>query len=334
MSIIPLNFARHANQIHGVNEADCEIVRINNNSYLATTVDSVAEEISLGLYRDPYTMGWVCATASLSDLAAAGVSPLGLLFSTQWGEGVSEEFKKSVFHGFNDALQSASTFLLGGDTGSSRSTVLSSVGIGMSSEQPRTRVGVRVGDYVCVTGKTGRGPALAFRYLKNEPPMAFEEIHFRPRARIEEGKHLQGIATAMIDSSDGLLSALSELQSVNRIGFALEWNPSTLDPLAMAYCEQRKLPLWLLWVGEHGDFELIVTIPPEKLYLAQSLCPCLHVIGRIVEAEAGVTLAASTRKQIDLKSFQSIHSGQSVDPSNIAMQFDKLLAYLKREEFP
>lgn len=350
MSLDPLNLmkylttaARHSSQIHGLNEADSEIVQINETCYLATTVDSIAEEISIGLYRDPYTMGWACAQASLSDLAAVGVSPVGLLFSTQWAEQVNDAFKTTVFQGFNDAVQTANTFLLGGDTGTTHSTVLTSVGLGISSDRPCTRVGMQLGDSLCITGKTGGGSALAFRFLSNEPEAEFEETNFRPCARIKEGKTLRSIATSMIDTSDGLLSALRQLQSVNPVGFHLEWNPNTLDHRAVTYCRRHQLPLWSLWVGEHGDFEILATIPQAKLQLAKKLCPNLNVIGQVVEKKSGVLLTIpeaesptgfKQQKTIHLNFFQSIHSGRCIEKSSIAKQFAELVYFLKHEGFP
>lgn len=334
---------RHPKQIHRLNEADSEILCLDENYYLATTIDSIAEEISTGLYRDPYTMGWVCAQASLSDLAAVGVEPLGVLFSTQWSSAATDDFKKRVFQGFKEALEQAHTFLLGGDSGTTDSIVLTSVAFGVSSEKPCTRAGMEIGDFLCITGKTGCGPALAFRFLKNESESAFKEINFRPSAPIKAGKHLRKIASSMIDSSDGLLSALSQLQSVNQVGFELEWNPNVLDPDAIKYCQERQLPLWLLWAGEHGDFQILATIPEEKLNQAQNLCSDLQIIGKVVEKNAGVSLNISAfhsptgikqQKKIDLNFFQLLNSGNVVEKQSLGKKFENVLTFVKQENYP
>ena len=70
-------------RVNGVHEADAELVDPGamNGHLLAVTTDGVIEEISSGLYDDPYLMGWMLATVNLSDLAAVGADPMGLLVS-------------------------------------------------------------------------------------------------------------------------------------------------------------------------------------------------------------------------------------------------------------
>lgn len=333
------NPPRNPEQSNKLNEADCELIRLNDNSFLATTIDSISEEISSGLYQDPYTMGWVTAQASLSDLAAVGSTPLGVLFSAQWDNQSSVEFKKSVAEGFHDALKDAGTFLFGGDSGTTTSTVLTGVGIGICKNRPVTRLGITPGDYLCITGKTGCGPALSFRFLRNELKEQFPERNYRPQARLQQGQKLAEIASAMIDSSDGLLSSLNQLRFINKISFELQWNPSTLDPRAVKYCEQRDIPLWLLWVGEHGDFELIVTIPPENLSLAKLLSPDLQVIGKAVEGNEEITVnfinnLHEGRKKINMDLTQCLSSGHCIDAKSLSNRLKELIQYLKQENFP
>ena len=333
------NPPKNPNQINQVNESDCELLLLNNSSYLATTVDSISEEISIGLYQDPYTMGWVTAQASLSDLAAVGSSPLGLLFSAQWNDKTSVEFKKNVAKGFHDALNHAGSYLFGGDSGTSTSTVLTSVGIGLCNNRPVTRLGIKPGDFLCITGKTGCGPALSFRFLRNELSEQFPENYYRPQARLIQGQKLVGIASAMIDTSDGLLSSLKQLSMINQIGLELQWNSFTLDERAIQYCEQRDIPLWLLWIGEHGDFELIAAISPDKLSLAKCLVPDLQVLGRAVKAEDEISvdlldIKNKKRIKLDMEFTQCLNSGQNVIATDLSFKLNEIIKYIRKEGLP
>jgi len=343
---------RSPDQLNRIHESDSELIRLpgrEGGQILASTIDSVSEEIAMGLYQDPYTMGWVTAQASLSDLAAVGARPLGVLFSSNWSPRTSVEFKTSVVQGLNEALLESKVALLGGDTGSAGSTVLSSVGLGISPlERPVSRIGIRSGDYLCLTGSVGRGPALAMRFLRGEPLEAIAEQNFRPQARLLEGQILAGIASAMMDTSDGVLTTLKTLQEVNGVGLEIEWNESTLDPLAVQYCISRDIPLWMLWVAEHGDFELVVAVSPEQWSHAQRLCPSLKRIGRAVPQEKGTSAVfrsqeatpgegelALRERKLDLDKTQLLGYGdRPLSLQELSNSLHELINSLREEGFP
>ena len=67
--------------IGSIHEADAELVPLDETRWLAVKVDTVAEEIAAGLYADPATAGRIAVISVLSDLAAVGAEPLGLLLS-------------------------------------------------------------------------------------------------------------------------------------------------------------------------------------------------------------------------------------------------------------
>jgi thiamine-monophosphate kinase len=281
---------RHPHQTHGLNESDCEVVALGNGTYLATTVDTVSEEIESGLYQDPYKIGWVTAMASLSDLAAVGADPVGMLLSAEWGAGWEIGKKAQVARGFSDALRNAGTYWLGGDTGRGRSTVLGGVAVGMCSSQPLSRLGMKEGDAVCVTGSLGNGPALAIRFMLGQNPEAFAESHFEPHARLKAGQALRELAHAAMDTSDGLLQTLNALRLLNGSGLELVWSDEIISEPARRYCIEQNIPLRVLWEIEHGDYQLVAAIPQENLAKAKALVPDLHCIGR-VSREPGIRLS-------------------------------------------
>jgi len=171
---------RSSLQLSALNESDSELIRFSKNTQLAINIDSLSEEISSGLYKDPFTMGWVCTMSTLSDLAATGSQPLGFLISTLWGETTDLKFKQTVFAGINDALNESQCPLLGGDQGRNFKTILTGTAIGKNTPQFLTRCGMRAGDVLAITGKTGAGPALGYRFLMGQPPSEFPETYFRP----------------------------------------------------------------------------------------------------------------------------------------------------------
>ena len=76
---------------------------------------------------------------------------------------------------------------------------------------------------------------------------------------------LNKFSTSCIDTSDGVLSSIDQLMRLNNIGFRFrnDWI-ETLDPTSKHLFTKYNLPLWLLLAGEHGEFELLFSIPEEN----------------------------------------------------------------------
>jgi thiamine-monophosphate kinase len=298
---------RSPNQTHGLNESDSEVLDLKNGTYLATTLDSISEEIAVGLYRDPYTLGWVVVMASLSDLAAVGASPLGFLISTEWDRSFDQERKSRFAVGMADALRECSTYLLGGDSGNTRSSVLTGVGVGICHSKPMSRVGVQPGDWICVVGQTGIGPALAMRFLLGYAESDYPESMFRPVAQLSEGQLLRPFASACMDTSDGIIASLHTLQVLNSVDFDLFWNRDSLASSATQFLETYEIPQWLLWAGQHGDYQLLVTIPPDHIERAKISIPRLYPIGRAVEkGKSRLRLPNEQWMEIDLSQMRHL----------------------------
>ncbi|MBI3557174.1 MAG: thiamine-monophosphate kinase [Deltaproteobacteria bacterium] len=319
---------RHPRQTHGINESDSEVLALGQGRYLASTIDSIVEEIAYELYQDPFTMGWMCATASLSDLAAVGAKPLGLLFSAHWQTDFTLAQKKRAVQGLKAALKAAHTPLLGGDTGQALATHLTGVGLGTCDTRPLSRLGLKPGDVICMTGKMGLGPALGFRRLLGDPSRVLREKDYRPRARVDEGlrlRKLSGVRCAM-DSSDGLASTLNTLCRLNKVGLALQWDERWLEPRAARYCRAMKLPLPSLLFGEHGDFQLVVGVRAEKLASVRRQVPGLYVLGKVLPERSGTTIAGADFKTREID-FNLVAGARKDSLPAITRVFQRMLKY-------
>ena len=234
---------------------------------LIATQDALIEGVHFRLdwisWRD---LGWRAAAVNLSDLAASGADPEGLLVTL--GAPAETEVRNALE--LYEGIAETEVAVLGGDTTQADRLVLSVTAIGRSPRVPG-RAGARPGDQLVVTGPLGAAGA-AFR----------REEFVRPPLRLVEGKELAAHAHAMLDISDGLAVDAGHLarRSGCRIVIDLEHVPladgAELDDL-----------------GFGDDYELLAAVEDPGRF---------RVIGRCEEGE-GVTLTLS-RKPYELGGWQ------------------------------
>jgi thiamine-monophosphate kinase len=119
------------------------------------------------------------------------------------------------------------------------------------------RSGAEPGDGVYVTGRLGRAAAAVARGgLAAVRPGALDPIaegYFRPRARLEAGQRLRGVASSLIDLSDGLIQDLGHICTASEVGAELA---SADIPLADGARLEHVL-------GGSDDYELCFTAPAD-----------------------------------------------------------------------
>jgi thiamine-monophosphate kinase len=258
-------FPRSPFQKNRTHESDAEIVRFSTDpdTLVAITTDSIVEEIALGLYSDPYLIGWMTVMVNMSDLAAVGAQPLGILVS----EVLPTEFPKPSLallqQGIQDACDACGTFVLGGDTNFGGQLILTGCALGaVKDKRHLSRIGCKPGDVLYSTGVLGIGNALA---LSKFAGSAKVDVEYKPTARLKEGKSLLGVASACMDTSDGVIATLDQLMRLNNVGFDLDedWELNLL-PRGKELAESLGIPSWLLLAGQHGEFELLFTVAKER----------------------------------------------------------------------
>ncbi len=318
-------FDRSPAQLNKPHESDAEIIRIEKMN-LAVTTDSISEEIFTGLYDDPYLMGWMIVTVNMSDLAAVGASPLGILISEIIPRDFSIEKLQQLQRGISDACRRYKTYVLGGDTNEGESLVLTGTAIGKTAcKKHLTRIGCRSGDILFSSGKLGNGNAYAISKLIT----ASGPFPYKPDARIEAGRVIRNYASACMDSSDGLIASLDQLMRLNDVGFELNpgWE-NAISRNALSYISNLKIPPWLLLAGQHGEFELIFTIP-EKLidaFLIDAPSGGFEPVelGRVTD-ETGLNIHIYEKNtQIDTKFIRNLPSQIKGD---VKLYLNKLIEY-------
>ncbi len=261
---------RRPGQLNNSQESDAELIPLpcGMHQVLAATTDAVVEEIESGLYADPYLVGWMTVMANLSDLAAVGAEPLGLLVAETIPVDFPGESLGALQQGIADACRRLSTHVLGGDTSFSDRLHTTGTALGIiGGGAPMMRVGCRPGDVVFSTGRFGAGNAFALLSLAGDPSGADA---FRPCARLREGISLREVASCCMDTSDGMLSTLDQLGRLNSVGFILDgvWD-RFISPEAEAIARVKGVHSWALCAGPHGEFELVFAVPTHKVAAMQ-----------------------------------------------------------------
>ncbi|UCD06159.1 MAG: thiamine-monophosphate kinase [candidate division WOR-3 bacterium] len=327
------HFRRSPNQINKLHEADVELVEMSADLdfLLAATVDTVAEEILVGLYREGRTMGWVAISASLSDLAAVGAEPLGIVISASVNAGRSEPLVAQIARGMEEACRSHGVFILGGDTNATPDTSLTSCALGLVPRNKyMTRIGCKPGDIVFATGRMGMGNGLGFVRLTGCPAVLFPEADYRPKARLKEGQLIRDYASCCMDTSDGLFTTLDQLMRLNGLGFLVncDWE-KLVTPEIFTLCAKTQTPPWAMLAGPHGEFELVFTVPPDRMIAfneraeKEDLNPLR--IGEVQQQSQLTLLLPSSKKvEIDMSVLRNLLQNVSGDLKKYVTEF---LAY-------
>ena len=307
-------FSRSPLQINGLQASDAELVRLpgEHGQTIAITTDSIVEEIESGLYSDPRLIGWMTVMASLSDLAAVGAQPIGMVISEVFPETYSPDAIDALQSGIRDALSACGTFLLGGDTNSGETLLLTGCALGIIDGTPITRIGAQPGDLLYSSGFPGIGNAFALTVFAGTPG----SVSYMPCARLTEGVIIRRFASSCMDTSDGVISTLDQMMRINGTGYCID-KPveSMLEQTSYRIARESGIPPWLLLAGQHGEFELLFTIPPKNeehfLHAAKSVGWHPIPIGGVI-AEPTIAISIDGRPtQIDTAYLRNLATHQT-----------------------
>jgi len=225
---------------------DCAVIELGGET-LVLTHDVMVEGVHTLPGQDRADIAWKLVTTNLSDLAAKGARPLGVLLGHMLGPD-DERFVA----GLTEVLARYDVPLLGGDTvsgGPPRSWGLTAVGRATHRPVP-SRSGARPGDAIWVTGPLGAA-MMSFEALRDGTDGDSTAFR-RPLACLAEGEVLAPLVSAMMDISDGLLLDASRMADASETTIAL-----LSADIPIAAPENRRAEA-LRW-GE--DYELLFPLP-------------------------------------------------------------------------
>ena len=263
---------------------------------IVLTHDTLAEGVHYLPHDPPSDVAWKLLAVNLSDLAAMGATPIGMLLGLTLWAGCDDGWVQGFVGGLARALAHFEIALFGGDTvrwGGGCVLGLTAVGT-VARGAALARGGAQVGDGVWVSGTIGDaalGLAVA-RGLDEGRDAHTKHLltrYRRPAPRIVLGSSLVGTATACIDISDGLLIDAERLAASSGIRIMLDL--TSLPVSAAAAVRTPATDAGRLELATAGDdYELLFTAPPHAdiAALATAKVPLTRV-GRVV-AGSGLTI--------------------------------------------
>lgn len=263
------------------------------------TTDMLVEGIHFDLsYSDPLSLGKKAMSVNLSDIAAMGGKPRHYLLSLAIPPAITLDFLDTFISGMLSRADQFGVQLIGGDTCSSSGPLVLNLTV-LGEQSPDLlvrRSGARPGDQICVTGTIGDS-ALGLRLLRQGDRQGVAiERHLDPVPRVLEGLALAEatIPSAMIDLSDGLSADLGHILDLSAVGARIYSETLPLSDTFREHFPTVTAEALSLALAGGEDYELLFTVPPEKIPLVFSL---LEKFGTPV-AVIGTITAENTRAVI------------------------------------
>lgn len=227
---------------------DCAVVPLGSET-LVVTHDMMAESVHWLPGQSPADIAWKLVAVNLSDLAAKGAEPVGVLlgYSLQGGD-ADDAFQI----GLSEALSAFSAPLLGGDTICWKGAVHGLTALGRATHLPvPSRGGAQPGDTLWVTGTIGAALA-GFEALKAGDTGPASAPYRRPVPLLAEGRALAPLVSAMMDVSDGLLLDAWRIAQASSARLVIDRNAV---PIALPDTRRDEALRW----GD--DYQLLFTLP-------------------------------------------------------------------------
>jgi thiamine-monophosphate kinase len=260
---------------------------------LVLTHDMIVEGVHFLSSDPPEDVAWKLIAVNLSDLAAKGATPVGLLMGYTLGQ---DDWNATFARGFADASKFFNAPLLGGDTvsilpGEKRSFGLTA--IGRSDGPVPSRAGARSGDTLWVSGTIGDAGA-GLRVALGEIPGSETLLarYHRPQPRLHLGRALAPLVSAMMDVSDGLLLDAARMAQASNLALSVDLAAVPLSPDYLQACgSDERARLDAAVAGD--DYELLFSIDDANSTAVQDIARGLGAqisrVGRFAEG-AGIRL--------------------------------------------
>lgn len=304
---------------------DCAVLRPTVDRELLLTTDLLVDGVDFTRQTiTPFRLGRKAMGVNLSDIAAMGGLPRAALVTLAIPPDEEIEFVDELYRGLREEGARFAVEVIGGDLSASSTLMIGVTLVGeVEVGKAVTRSGAKPGDRIWITGRLGAAAAglvalkAGFRLLDDQVETPYEvsdslqeairqaiERHLCPIPRIREGWALAqaGVASAMIDLSDGLASDLTHLCRESGVSATIREDQIPVDQAASAIAQRfGQDPLALALQGGE-DFELLFTSSWDPADLTAMLPDAVTVtaIGKVGEAGHGCQIEQQDGRAVAL----------------------------------
>ena len=273
---------------------DCAAFRPRSGYEILLTCDCIVEGRHFLPDRiSPFHLGRRAMTLNISDVGAMGGRPLYALVSLGLKRETFVSHVLEMYRGFITELNPFGATIIGGNLTRSEGPLFIDITVVGEVEAGKMlrRNTAKAGDAILVTGFPGQSAA-GLRLLSQSPGDGNLDSHplvrayNRPSHRALEGEKTarSGLATAMIDISDGLLGDLGHICMGSGVGGLLVQEQLPVSPALLQTASQMGCDPMDFVLSDSDDYELLITCSPEH---AGTICTLISQSGNVLAKRIG-----------------------------------------------
>lgn len=240
---------------------DCAVLQVAPGQELCVSTDTLLTGVHFPGQATAEIVATRTVVANLSDLAAMGAAPhafvLALTMPTA-DEHWLEEFATTL----KSLSDRYGVPLVGGNLSRGALSLTMTVLGQVPDGQAIYRSGAAPGDGVFVTGSPGDAGQGLVLFQQGSSDGYLVSRYTHPTPRLAMGQALRGIASAMIDVSDGLVSDAGHIAERSQVSISLQLEDLPVSAELVASVGRQQALALALAAGD--DYELCFTVPADR----------------------------------------------------------------------
>lgn len=270
---------------------DCAVLRHGRGKDLVITTDEMVEGTHyLSRFAAPEDIARKLTRMNISDLASMGdVRPVSCVVGAGLRRGTPPAFYMRFMKELKAEARRFGISIAGGNLAGAREDHFYMTVWGEAdAKKVVTRYGARPGDLLFNIGPLGLSAA-GLEILKGGSPGPGKKFpglvraFWRPEPMLAAGALIgrRGLASAMLDNSDGLARSAAIIADLSRCRAVVSTGEGACRPELRAYARSRRRPWRHYAVNGGEDYGLLFTVRPDKLAAVKKLLPAAFVVGRV-----------------------------------------------------
>lgn len=250
---------------------DASIIQVPSGHELVQSIDTQVADVHFPATAPAQLIAERALRCAISDLAAMGAKPQAFHLALSLPKNTSQTWLESFSSGLRACATEYDIALIGGDTTSSPTIVITLQVQGLvSCGKALTRDKAQVGDRIWLSGEIGKSAAALKDILANPEAVierdsllntSLASAYFYPQAQIGLGQKLIGLANSAMDISDGLLQDASHIAKASNCCLNFTTANIPLSELAIEQFGHARALQFALSGGD--DYQLLFTAPQQ-----------------------------------------------------------------------